>query len=122
MKRTIFLIGLTLAVASIAFGGGGQQAGRNNSSSKTVMTYEETQAAKEAAEQAKKDKEQQAAIDAANAAGVQPGDFTVGINKAGDGVIITAYKGSATIVVIPAEFEGFPVKEIMEGAFEKTPN
>ncbi|GHV86852.1 hypothetical protein AGMMS50255_1480 [Spirochaetia bacterium] len=39
-------------------------------------------------------------------------DFTYELNVSNDGVIITGYKGTATRVTIPADIEGFPVKEI----------
>ena len=39
-------------------------------------------------------------------------DFEYDLNEAGDGVIITNYKGTATEVVIPAEIEDFPVVRV----------
>ncbi len=44
-------------------------------------------------------------------------DFTYDINEAGDGVVITSYRGKSTRVVIPAEIEDMPVKEIGYKAF-----
>jgi hypothetical protein len=56
--------------------------------------------------------EQQAAIDAANAKGVSAEDFDYDVTRDGTGIVITRYKGMATIVNIPAVIEGLPVKEI----------
>jgi hypothetical protein len=50
-------------------------------------------------------------IDAANAKGVTAADFEYDMNRSGTGIIIKKYKGDATIVVIPATIEGFPVRE-----------
>lgn len=44
-------------------------------------------------------------------------DFTYDLNRAGDGVVITSYRGKSTTVVIPAEIEDMPVKEIGGSAF-----
>jgi hypothetical protein len=44
-------------------------------------------------------------------------DFIVDLNEAGDGAVIVKYKGSATKVTIPREIDGFPVREIKDGAF-----
>jgi hypothetical protein len=44
-------------------------------------------------------------------------DFGVGLDDAGDGCVITKYIGSSGDVVIPVEIEGFPVREIGDGAF-----
>jgi hypothetical protein len=44
-------------------------------------------------------------------------DFTVTVNDAKDGVIITAYTGKAAQVRIPPVIKGLPVKEIGDGAF-----
>ena len=39
-------------------------------------------------------------------------DFEYDLNQAGDGVIITNYKGTSTEVVIPSEIEDFPVVRV----------
>jgi hypothetical protein len=44
-------------------------------------------------------------------------DFSVDINRAGDGAVITGYRGTASNISIPREIEGFPVKEIAIRAF-----
>jgi hypothetical protein len=49
---------------------------------------------------------------AINAKGVTADDFEYDVTRSGDGIMITRYKGFATIVNIPAVIEGFPVKEI----------
>ncbi|MDR1307452.1 MAG: hypothetical protein LBK74_07755, partial [Treponema sp.] len=56
--------------------------------------------------------ERQTAIDAANARGVTAEDFDYDIIRDGTGIVITGYKGMATIVNIPAVIEGLPVKEL----------
>jgi hypothetical protein len=61
---------------------------------------------------------EQAAIESANAAGVKPGDFDVDVTSSGDGISIIKYKGLATIVTIPSEIEGLPVKAISSSAFQ----
>ena len=47
-------------------------------------------------------------------------DFSVDLNKAGDGVIINKYKGSVTDVVIPSIIEGYPVTELANECFKDT--
>ena len=47
-------------------------------------------------------------------------DFDYDLNKAGDGVIIKKYTGTATEVVIPAEIEDFPVVAVGAQTFTKT--
>ncbi|MDR1072519.1 MAG: leucine-rich repeat domain-containing protein [Treponema sp.] len=49
-------------------------------------------------------------------------DFRAGLNDALDGCVITKYTGSGGDVVIPAEIQGFPVREIGEGAFAECGN
>ncbi|MDR1216158.1 MAG: leucine-rich repeat domain-containing protein [Treponema sp.] len=44
-------------------------------------------------------------------------DFEVSLNNASDGYIIRKYTGSDRDVVIPAEIQGFPVREISDRAF-----
>ena len=44
-------------------------------------------------------------------------DFAVILNNAGDGVVITQYKGFAKVLRIPAVIQGFPVTEIGDSAF-----
>ena len=44
-------------------------------------------------------------------------DFTVQLNDAGDGVVITKYTGKIINVVIPATIQGLPVYEIGDNAF-----
>jgi hypothetical protein len=56
--------------------------------------------------------ERQAAIEAANARGVTAEDFDYDVTRDGTGIVITRYKGMATIVNIPAVIEGLPVKEL----------
>jgi hypothetical protein len=56
--------------------------------------------------------EHRAARAAANANGVTAADFEYDINESGDGIVITLYKGLATVVNIPAVIEGFPVKSL----------
>jgi hypothetical protein len=65
-----------------------------------------------AAEEKKAAEERQAAIDAANAKGVSAEDFDYDVTRNGTGIVITRYKGMATIVTIPATIEGLPVKEL----------
>jgi predicted small lipoprotein YifL len=72
--------------------------------------------------------ERQAAIDAANAKGVTAEDFDYDVTRDGTGIVITRYKGMATIVNIPAVIEGLPVKELgtskelgMSRTFRATP-
>jgi hypothetical protein len=47
-------------------------------------------------------------------------DFEVALNDTNDGIIIIKYKGSETEVIIPSEFEGFPVVAIASAAFGRT--
>ncbi|MDR2211669.1 MAG: leucine-rich repeat domain-containing protein [Spirochaetaceae bacterium] len=47
-----------------------------------------------------------------------PTDFSYDLNKAGDGVVIKEYLGTARAVVIPGTIEGFPVTEIGDRAFK----
>ena len=47
----------------------------------------------------------------------QYGDFKYGLNEAGDGIVITGYKGTGGKVSIPAKIENVPVVEIGEYAF-----
>jgi hypothetical protein len=73
----------------------------------------ERKAAEERAAAAQKAaEERQAAIDAANAKGVTAEDFDYDVTRDGTGIVITRYKGMATIVNIPAVIEGLPVKEL----------
>jgi hypothetical protein len=86
----------------------------------------EERAAKQKAEEERRAAEQKAeeerlaAIAAVNARGVTEADFTVDITRDGRGVIITGYKGAATVVKIPATYQKMPVREISRenrGAF-----
>jgi hypothetical protein len=45
------------------------------------------------------------------------GDFNVDLTADGSGVVITGYTGSQRAVTIPAQIQGYPVKEIHNGAF-----
>ena len=47
----------------------------------------------------------------------QYGDFTYGLNDAGNGIVITGYKGSGGKLEIPGKIENIPVIEIGENAF-----
>jgi len=47
-------------------------------------------------------------------------DFSVDLNKAGDGVIINKYKGNVTDVVVPSVIEGYPVTELANECFKDT--
>jgi hypothetical protein len=44
-------------------------------------------------------------------------DFNIALNDAKDGVVIKGYTGTAAVVIIPAQFEGYPVREIGAEAF-----
>lgn len=44
-------------------------------------------------------------------------DFNYDLNWDEDGIVIQNYKGSSDVVVIPAEIEGYPVKELSKYAF-----
>lgn len=46
-------------------------------------------------------------------------DFRVRLNDTSDGVIITGYVGNSSIVIIPAEIEGYPVIEIGFESFQR---
>jgi hypothetical protein len=48
-------------------------------------------------------------------------DFDVTLTEDGEGVVITQYTGSATVVKIPDTIQGMPVKEIGEKAFAFDP-
>jgi hypothetical protein len=71
-----------------------------------IAAEEKAAADKKAAE------ERAAAVAAANARGVTAADFDYDAARDGRGVMITKYKGLATIVNIPAVIEGLPVTEI----------
>lgn len=45
-------------------------------------------------------------------------DFTFALNSAGTGYIVQKYVGTAAEVVVPDSYNGLPVVEIGEGAFE----
>lgn len=45
-------------------------------------------------------------------------DFSFTLNSAGTGYIVQKYVGKATQVVVPESYNGLPVTEIGEGAFE----
>jgi len=45
------------------------------------------------------------------------GDFNVDLTQDGSGVVIKGYTGSQRAVTIPAKIQGYPVKEINDGAF-----
>jgi hypothetical protein len=51
-----------------------------------------------------------------------PNDFKIDFTKEGDGLIITGYTGTDTMVVIPAEIEGFLVRGIRLGTFQENRN
>ena len=51
-------------------------------------------------------------VAAANAKGVTAADFEYEMSPSGRGILITKYKGLATVVVIPPVIEGFPVREM----------
>jgi len=44
-------------------------------------------------------------------------DFSVTLNDAGDGAVITKYSGKGGSLTIPATIQGFPVKQIGDRAF-----
>lgn len=44
--------------------------------------------------------------------------FTFALNSAGTGYVVQAYTGSAAEVVVPESYNGLPVTEIGDGAFE----
>lgn len=46
------------------------------------------------------------------------GDFSFTLNNAGDGYIVTGYSGGDTAVVVPDWYNGMPVTEIGDSAFE----
>lgn len=45
-------------------------------------------------------------------------DFTFVLNSAGTGYVVEKYSGTSAEVVVPASYNGLPVTEIGEGAFE----
>lgn len=45
-------------------------------------------------------------------------DFTFVLNSAGTGYVVEKYSGTSAEVVVPAAYNGLPVTEIGEGAFE----
>lgn len=47
-------------------------------------------------------------------------DFSVDLNKAGNGVIINKYRGGTTDVVVPSIIEGYPVVELADECFKGT--
>ena len=49
--------------------------------------------------------------------GNQYGDFTYGLNEAGNGIVITGYAGAGGRVTIPPVIEDIPVVEIGENSF-----
>jgi hypothetical protein len=53
-----------------------------------------------------------AAVATLNSKASPGGDFTYDLNETGDGIIITKYTGSNPVLIIPAEIEGYPVREI----------
>jgi hypothetical protein len=79
---------------------------------------EEQRQVRLAQERAEAERRRKAEIDAINAKGVSAEDFEYDINSKGDGIIITKYKGLATIVNIPTTIEGFPVKELGRMVFQ----
>jgi len=46
-------------------------------------------------------------------------DFAVTLNRSGDGVVITKYKGKVAQVTIPSTIQGMPVREIGDSAFSE---
>jgi hypothetical protein len=57
-----------------------------------------------------------AALEALTGNSASPGgDFSYGLNEAGDGIVITKYTGNGGTAVVPASIEGYPVVAIPAG-------
>ena len=48
----------------------------------------------------------------------EDGDFVFTLTDSEDGLVVTEYRGSAASVIVPDKYDGLPIVQIGEGAFE----